>query len=162
MIERFRYLPCWLADELSCPEWVDVAEPNIRANAPVGYPFILYYLGPKGPDEDIDEEDVESGRCGDHIDLAHPAGWDHAVRAYVAICGVTVPESACCRFVWIDAAEGWEVDIEYGFYSVPGRMVSLTNPNSWSTPAGRREALCRAICAALSLDVNDVFPVTTS
>lgn len=138
MIERCRYLPCALHPALAVPTWAKIKNGDLYDGSPYSI------AGPRF-----------------FIDLAHPAGWDHAVRAYVAISGVTVPESACCRFAWIDAADGWSVEIEYG-EDVPGRMVHLTKPNSWSTPAGRREALCRAICAALNLDPNDVFPVSAS
>lgn len=129
MTDPYRYLPCALHPALSAPRW-----------------WAVLGGGPLVP----------GARESWLIDLAHPAGWDHAVRAYVAICGVVVPESACCRFAWTDAAEGWSVDIEYG-EDVPGRMVHLTNPNAWDTPAGRREALCRCICAALGVDVGAVF-----
>lgn len=116
MIERFRYLPCAMHKAMHLPRWWA---------AGAGSPLM------PGPGMDWS------------IDLAHPAGWDHAVRALAAIRGITCEESMTYH---------------------PAAIME-TFADDWPlmrTSTGRREALCRAICAALDLDPNVVFPVTTS
>lgn len=145
MIERFRYLPCALHPALSVPTWAKIKNGDLYD----GSPYSL--AGPRF-----------------FIDLAHPAGWDHAVRAYAAIKGVEVPESSSVAFA---------VDHEYArlFLLVngepadesAGRFLDCAKEAGidcrlMDKSAGRREALCRAICAALNLDPNDVFPVSAS
>lgn len=115
--DRFRYLPCRLHDTLSTDNFT---------RAP--HPLALYFrVGEEGAHEML-------------IDLAHPAGWDHAVRALAAIRGVEVPESASVGF------------------DVYGATVGIDIVGDVAQPSGRREALCRCICAALGLDVDEVFP----
>ena len=106
-----------MSHALRRPSWANVTDIGDG-------PFVLHYTGPKGPEEDLDEDDHASGRCGDHVDLSHPAGWDHAMRAYTTI-----------------GKDG-------ALYFKEGTAQSV-----------RHEALCRAICTALGLDVDVVFPV---
>lgn len=88
----------------------------------------------------------------DNIDLAHPAGWDHAVRGYVALRAGCVDESMSVSFEWTDC--GWEV---VGAHVPPQPQMRFPGVR-FDTPSGRREALCRCICAALHLNVETVFP----
>lgn len=119
MTDRFRYLPCDLHDAL------------YLAKGCPGFGYDRYY-GATGR------------RC---INLAHPAGWDHAVRGYAAIRGVEVPESSSVAFLTGDfdscVVDGW----------TDGLLVGLRADRA----AQRREALCRCICAALNLNPEDVF-----
>jgi len=75
-----------------------------------------------------------------HVDLTFDAGWDHAVRALAAIRGITCEESMTYHPAAIMEAfaDDWPL---------------------MRTAQGRREALCRCICAALGVDVDQVFPL---
>lgn len=133
MSDRFRYLPCALHPALSF-KWVFVGTCPGQVILP-------------------------NKKHG--VDLSDPAGWDHAVRALCLIRGIDIPESASVAFA---------VDHEWGrvFLLVNGDPVDDADgqyldlgvhPDEMRTPAGRREALCRCICAALGLEVDGVFPV---
>lgn len=90
------------------------------------------------------------------LDLVSPAGWDHAVRALAAIRGVEVPESSSVSFDDEFRVPGVE---RFVFSEHPPRGATLMWTKRASTsPAARREALCRCICAALNLRVEEVFP----
>lgn len=120
MIERCRYLPCALHPALAVPTWAKIKNGDLYDGSPYSI------AGPRF-----------------FIDLAHPAGWDHAVRALAAIRGIICEESMTYHPAAIMAAfaDDWPL---------------------MRTAQGRREALCRCICAALNLDPNDVFPVSAS
>ena len=139
--DRFRYLPCDLHPALSVPSWVD-------SSRLTDGPYILRYMFGDG------SPDVVA------IDLTHPAGWDHAVRAYVAMDhaddgspGITPAESSSVAFMRsVDeetsvVTEEWDAVYDFG-----------TGSNNEVTPTMRREALCRCICAALGKDVAEVWP----
>lgn len=123
MTDPYRYLPCGLHEALAFPLWVRSSREGMMRDIPPG-PYV------------IDPAGATSGpRYGlDFVDLAHPAGWDHAVRACCAIEGISLAESRT---------------------PAPPDEV---NDLAWGTPEQRREALCRCICAALNLRVEEVFP----
>ena len=141
MTDRYRYLPCALHEALKRPQWLSST------------------MGPSGPFVLFLEWD------GARIDLAHPAGWDHAVRAYASIRGVVLLESASSSFVVEVAENAGQMVFVYSAWTelasigacVPGMRPA---PREWPhvQPADRREALCRCICAALNLRVEEVFP----
>jgi hypothetical protein len=151
MTDRYRYLPCALHEALAVPAW---AMCGLKGEL---LPFVY---STRGPGDLFD------------VDLSHPAGWDHAVRALAAMNGEDVPESASCWFgVDTERSAGWcirtdgpivlrfsstepEDMYDYGGRRVPG----LTDDPPSTTPESRREALCRCICAALNLRVEEVFP----
>ena len=133
MTDRFRYLPCGLHEALAVPAW---AMCGLKGEL---LPFVY---STRGPGDLFD------------VDLSHPAGWDHAVRAYVAICGQAPPESESVVFGF--DIDGWYVISALGTPLVRGRHLPGVRND---TPAARREALCRCICAALNLDPTTVFPV---
>ena len=170
MSERYRYLPCALHEALEIPAWFDY-ERVVSADDKTG-PFCCHYIGPKGEDEDLDEDDIDMCRV---IALDHPAGWDHAVRALAAIRGVEVPESCSVAFV-LREPNGYGVPVAEVYVmdamGTSGRLVqTFAEPphcphrdlsvvlRRGCTPTARREALCRCICAALGVDVGAVFPV---
>ena len=140
MIERFRYLPCALHPALSVPTWAKIKNGDLYD----GSPYSL--AGPRF-----------------FIDLAHPAGWDHAVRALYAIRSPRrAEESSSVSATMMPAYVRLECDAdEYGV------LMFGSGPMDWdvtvklridvSNPDSRREALCRCICAALGVDVDQVF-----
>lgn len=154
MTDRYRYLPCALHEALVAPDWAG-------ENGEGGGPFPVLSNDHTAPEYGIY-----------FVDLSHPAGWDHAVRALAAMNGEDVPESASCWFgVDTERSAGWcirtdgpivlrfsstepEDMYDYGGRRVPG----LTDDPPSTTPESRREALCRCICAALNLRVEEVFP----
>lgn len=128
--DRFRYLPCALHPALGRPSWTP-------STIGPGGPFVVYLTWD-----------------GARVDLSHPAGWDHAVRALAAIRGVVVPESTSVALVVYD---GWMVQMEIDALVEWGEELVGDFVNVPETPAARREALCRCICAALNLNVDVVF-----
>lgn len=130
MTDRFRYLPCGLHEALARPLWAS----SVVAQ---GGPFVL----------DMVRQEV-------FVNLCHPAGWDHAVRAYMAIRGWSCPESRSVVF-GEDPGNGWTAT-PLGTI-VRGYVAYVDRQNR--SPADYRESLCRCICAALGVDVGAVFPV---
>ena len=129
MTDRFRYLPCGLHEALA---------------------FKWQFIG-TSPGEVILPDKVTHV-----VDLAIGAGWDHAVRALAAIKGTELLESSSVAFDDEFRAPGVE---RFVFSERPLRGAILTWTKRASTsPAARREALCRCVCAALNLRVEEVFP----
>ena len=130
MTDPYRYLPCALHEALEIP-W-DVPWCRWR---------------PDGPKEQIGPQSFVQVVVSD-IDLSHPSGWDHAVRALAAIKGIGVPESSSVAFLTGEfdsqVVGGWS----------GGVLVGVRQDR----PQDRREALCRCICAALGVEVGEVFP----
>lgn len=123
MPDRFRYLPCGLHPALDSRK--DIA-PNALC---------------------------EPGDDGPCIDLAHPQGWDFAVRALAGIRGFRVDESVSVHFGALGHDRSEVFDLSYH----PPVSIKLHAHNAL-TPEQRREALCRALCSALNLNVDEVFP----
>lgn len=160
MTDRFRYLPCEWHEALTVPPfWTD--------DGPCRW-------GPWRTDPHGKTRSMQ-------IDLAHPAGWDHAVRAVAALVQVKVDESESVNFwlfssqpkaVWAVAADG----LPHHFMAESGEGRTFTpdlpalqcdrDPYDGhhvtcgcrTTPEMRREALCRCVCAALNLNPEEVFP----
>lgn len=151
MTDRFRYLPCALHPALAIPIWA------ARNYNPDGkYAFIFRWSG------------LPDGEGFDAIDLAHPAGWDHAVRAFFTIRNIVVDESKSATFYthrFIDDHTRVTIGIRVGGYKAGNHMdVDFIErvAKECRSPGGaelRREALCRCICAALNLDPDQVFPL---
>lgn len=168
MTDPYRYLPCALHEALAVPSW---AMCGLR-----GEPLPLVY-STRGPGDLFD------------VDLSHPAGWDHAVRALLTIghpdAVGDVVESVTPNLyindthlsVSVEYASNRHVELRFtgddrrARSSFGHKVHNIAVPglygDRWrkpwhfngSTPAGRREALCRCICAALNLDPTTVFPV---
>lgn len=151
MTDRFRYLPCALHPALSVPAWakIDVVVLDVTG------PFCL--LPPSNNGRNL------------HIDLAHPAGWNHAVWAAASIIGTDNPvsESMSVGFCYDPLAymdhEDSRQPMSWWRFVVDGHDDVLVRgvPESLTSarPEHRREALCRCICAALGVDVAHVFLV---
>lgn len=123
MTDRFRYLPCEWHEALYA---FHLSEPAVQRAHAVGF-----------------KPRADGWRFAFRVlDLAHPAGWDHAVRAYAVIRGVPVPESASVAAIVSDVHR-YGADV----------VVSATG-----TPEERRRELCTRICAALNLNPEEVFP----
>lgn len=171
MTDRYRYLPCALHEALVAPDWAG-------ENGEGGGPFPVL-----SNDHTAEEYGIY------FVDLAHPAGWDHAVRALLTIghpdAVGDVVESVTPNLyindthlsVSVEYASNRHVELRFtgddrrARSSFGHKVHNIAVPglygDRWrkpwhfngSTPAGRREALCRCICAALNLDPTTVFPV---
>lgn len=142
MTDPYRYLPRGLHEALAVP-W-DVPWNVERSPSPIeitrdGRTFLTRNMA---------------------VDLANPHGWDHAVRAYASIKGVRVGESESVAFRWDGDWACWGIETDGGTDTAHDGLMAgdRQEPIDGYTPAGRREALCRCICAALGLDVGAVFP----
>lgn len=162
MTDRFRYLPCEWHEALYA---FHLSEPAVQRAHAVGF-----------------KPRADGWRFAFRVlDLAHPAGWDHAVRAVAALVQVKVDESESVNFwlfssqpkaVWAVAADG----LPHHFMAESGEGRTFTpdlpalqcdrDPYDGhhvtcgcrTTPEIRREALCRCVCAALNLNPEEVFP----
>lgn len=144
MTDPYRYLPCSLHPALAVPAWAKID---------------VVVLDETGPFRLLSPSD--NGR-NLHIDLAHPAGWDHAVRAYAIIRGVTIPESASVSLGRDPEGLGGPVALTTNGEAAECEDETLVfvvgiEWDDMETPAQRREALCRCICAALGVEVGEVF-----
>jgi len=138
MTDPYRYLPCALHEALALGL-------NERGHH--------YVLGTPTPP---DERGSRHYPATHYVDLATGPGWDHAVRALAAIKGTELLESSSVAFDDEFRVPGVE---RFVFSEHPPRGATLMWTKRASTsPAARREALCRCICAALNLRVEEVFP----
>lgn len=147
MTDRFRYLPCAWHEALAQPDWA-AAETHKNQNGSPYRRLMPWH--------------------GTYIDLSHPAGWDHAVRAYAGMVKTDIPvdESMSVGFCYDPLAyidhEDSRTPTSWWRLVIDGNddvLAAGVPENVTNTHAGRREALCRAICTALGLDVDVVFPM---